>query len=190
MLVNLAACPISIENCNTSSASLLRVLPLTPPLLSRIISLWLIVGILSSFGGFSVLYWCWVTVISINVFLCCYQAVAPFFLSGFSVGSFFLSGFSFSLIGCIFLSGFPLSFLGCTLSRFSLSFTDRIFLSGFYSPSIGCIFLSRTISQAVFLHRRVGFFCRCFLPSSWCIYQELISERYLFTATLIDLFIR
>ena len=132
--------------------------------------------------------WCWVTVISINVLLCCYRAVASFFLSGFSISSFFLSwisfywdflsvlsffllGFSFFLIGRIFLSGF------------SLSFTGRIFLSGFYSPSIGRVFLSgllsRTVLQAVSLHCRVGFFFRCFLPSFDVIYLSITEFRAL-----------
>ena len=152
MLVNLAACPISIKNCNTSGASLPRIL-----LLSRIISLWLIVGILLGFGGFSVLWcliplpciilvadWCWVTVILINVLLYCYRAVAPFFLSVF-FSSLFLLGFS-------------------------LSFTDRIFLLGFYSPFIGRIYLSRIALYAIFLHRRlISLFC-CFLLSLDMIY--------------------
>jgi len=115
MLVNLAACPISIKNCNTSRASLPRIL-----LLSRIISLWLIVGILLGFGGFSVLWcllpllciilvadWCWITVILINVLLYCYRSVAPFFLPGFfwfslSARIFFLFYGSYLSVGILF----------------------------------------------------------------------------------------
>ena len=162
---------------------------LLPLFLSRIISLWLIVGILLGFGGFSVLWcllpllhiilvtdWCWVTVISINVLLCCYWAVGPFFLSGFPFGSFFLSGFSFGsfflsgfsfgpdfLIGRIFLLGFSLSFTGCILSGFSLSFTNLsvgILFSFFWSYLSVKNCIASGISSP-----QDGFPFRYFLPS-------------------------
>ena len=70
----------------------------------------------------------------------------------------------------LFVRIFSLSYrlyISVGISLFSFSFTGHIFLSELSFLSIGCIFLSgllsRTILQAVFPHRRVGFLFRWFL---------------------------